>query len=278
MDRLSPLFSRFSPVASVFYAGNLCQMSRFDEADGVGHLHLLRAGELQLSGDNIDTRRVSVPSILFSPKPNAHSLAPLHAAGVDLVCATIDLGSGLRNPFVEALPALMVVPFDEAPTLADRIGWLFDEAADQQCGRSAALELLTEYVLILLLRHGMDTMNISGCILTGLADERLSRAITAIHEHPEQAWTLETLAAQANMSRARFAHNFRQAVGTTALDYLTDWRLSVARTLMRAGTPVSSVAIQVGYQNAAAFSRTFSRRTGQSPRDWLQQYRAAKTR
>lgn len=269
MDRLTPLFNRFSPAARVFYAGNLCQITRFDEADGAGHLHLLRAGELLVSGKCIDEQRISKPSVVFSPKPHPHTLTPVHAAGVDLVCATIDLGSGLHNPFIEALPPLLVVPVSDAPALADRIEWLFEEAGGNHCGRGAVLDLLTEYVLILLLRHGMDMMNISGCILGGLADDRLARAITAIHERPEYPWTLEALAEIATMSRARFAHNFRVAVGATPLDYLTDWRLSVARTLMKRGTPVANVATQVGYQSPTAFSRAFSRRTGQTPRDWL---------
>ena len=245
------------------------------DTEGFGHLHLLRSGELLISDGTDGPRRITEPSVIFSPRPQAHSLAPVHAAGVDLVCATVDLGSGVRNPFIDALPALIVVPIVEAPLLAERIEWLFDEAASQQCGREAALNALTEYVLILLLRHGMDSMNISGCILAGLADERLSRAISAIHEHPEQPWTLESLAGIATMSRARFAHNFREAVGTTPLDYLTDWRLSVARTLLRTGAPIAAVAAQVGYQNHTAFSRTFSRRTGKTPREWLLDDRAS---
>lgn len=269
MDRLSPLFSRFAPSARVFYAGTLCQVSQFDGEDGTGHLHLLRAGKLQISGKEIKDQLISEPSIIFSPKPQAHKLAPIHAAGADLVCASIDLGSGLHNPFVRALPALLIIPFADAPDLVTRINWLFEEANSDACGRNAALELLTEYVLILLLRHGMDRVDSSGCILTGLGDDRLARAITAIHEHPEKNWTLESLAQLATMSRARFAHNFRESVGVTPLDYLTDWRMSVARTLMRNGESIASVARQVGYQNSTAFSRAFNRKAGQSPRDWL---------
>ena len=195
MDRLSSLFSRFAPRARVFYAGKLCQVSQFDEKEGVGHLHLLRAGELRVSGHPARERLISEPSVIFSPKPQTHRLTPVHAAGVDLICASIDLGSGLQNPFVQALPSLLVIPFAESPALVTRIEWLFEEADSKACGHSAVLELLTEYVLILLLRHGMDTAQTSGCILTGLGDERLSRAITAIHEKPEQPWTLESLAA-----------------------------------------------------------------------------------
>lgn len=247
----------------------MCQVSQFDGADGLGHLHLLRAGQLRISGKNIKERLITEPSVIFSPQPQAHRLSPIHADGAELVCASIDLGSGLHNPFVQALPSLLVTPFAESPDLVTRINWLFEEANSDACGRGAALELLTEYVLILLLRHGMEHSDSSSCILTGLGDERLARAITAIHEQPDKNWTLETLAQMATMSRARFAHNFRESVGVTPLDYLTDWRMSVARTLMRNGESVASVARQVGYKNSTAFSRAFSRKAGQSPRDWL---------
>lgn len=269
MDRLSSLFSRFAPRARVFYAGKLCQISQFDEVEGVGHLHLLRAGELGVSGNTSGERIISTPSVIFSPKPQTHRLTPIHAAGVDLVCASIDLGSGLHNPFVQALPSLLVIPIADAPELVTRIEWLFGEADANACGRDAVLELLTEYILILLLRHGMDDAQTSGCILTGLGDERLSRAITAIHEFPEKTWTLESLAAIATMSRARFAHHFRESVGVTPMEYLVDWRLSIARTLLRSGEPINRVAANVGYQNPAAFTRAFSRRSGKTPREWL---------
>ena len=69
------------------------------------------------------------------------------------------------------------------------------------------------------------------------------------------------------MSRTRFAELFRGRIGQTPIGYLTVWRMTVARQLLAGGKPVKSVAPQVGYQSAAAFSRVFSRVTGQPPRN-----------
>jgi AraC-like DNA-binding protein len=44
--------------------------------------------------------------------------------------------------------------------------------------------------------------------------------------------------------------------------------MTVARQLLGKGTPVNSVAAQVGYGSAAAFSRVFRRMTGQPPREF----------
>ena len=91
-------------------------------------------------------------------------------------------------------------------------------------------------------------------LLAGLADKRLARAINAMHAEPGHAWTLESLAAAASMSRARFAVRFRETVGMTPMAYLGEWRLSVAQSLLRQGRGVQAVADRVGYASASALS------------------------
>jgi AraC-like DNA-binding protein len=87
-------------------------------------------------------------------------------------------------------------------------------------------------------------------------------------KHPETAWSLEQLAQRAGMSRARFAAHFRQVVGMTAFDYLTDWRLGVAQTMLRKGNSLKLIASAVGYTNATALARVFTQRMGVSPSEW----------
>ena len=84
---------------------------------------------------------------------------------------------------------------------------------------------------------------------------------------PKKSWTLDDLADIAGMSRTRFAEHFRTRIGQTPVEYLTVWRMTVASQLLAKGKPVKSVAAQVGYQSAAAFSRVFSRVTGKAPRN-----------
>jgi len=74
------------------------------------------------------------------------------------------------------------------------------------------------------------------------------------------------------MSRARFAVHFRETVGTTPVDYLTQWRMGVAQTLLKKGKPIGLVANEVGYSNASVFSRVFKSKIGQSPSAWLKLY------
>ena len=95
---------------------------------------------------------------------------------------------------------------------------------------------------------------------------RFRPATTAMHEQPRHSWTLDDLAEVAGMSRTRFATRFRACIGRTPIDYLTRWRMTIARDLLAAGKPVKTVADRVGYDSAAAFSRVFARVMGKPPR------------
>jgi transcriptional regulator GlxA family with amidase domain len=79
----------------------------------------------------------------------------------------------------------------------------------------------------------MNAHLVESGVLIGLCDVRLGKAIEGMHQHPETSWSLEQLAQRAGMSRARFAAYFRQVVGMTPFDYLTNWRLRIAQTMLR---------------------------------------------
>jgi AraC-like DNA-binding protein len=174
----------------------------------------------------------------------------------------------VRSPLATALPAFVIVPLSDMPQIAPTLQLLFHEAFAQALGRQAALDRLAEYFLIQMLRHVIEHGQVQQSIFAALADARLAHAVQAMHENPSHAWTLETLADVSGMSRARFAANFKTIVGTTPLDYLTDWRLSIAQNLIKQGKPLKSIAAQVGYQSAAAFSRVFAKRLGVTPAEW----------
>ena len=106
-----------------------------------------------------------------------------------------------------------------------------------------------------------------------LFDPQPARAMTAMHDAPQTAWSLAALAAKAGMSRARFAAAFKDAVGVTPGDYLADWRMNVSCTLVKQGRPVAVVADRVGYGSPNALARAFRVRMGCAPRDWLAQQR-----
>ena len=90
-----------------------------------------------------------------------------------------------------------------------------------------------------------------------------------MHDSPQHPWSLEELARLAGMSRARFALHFHQTVGVTPFEYLTDWRIGIAQTMLRKGESVKLIAPAVGYESSTALTRIFKRKLGLSPTEWL---------
>lgn len=215
-----------------------------------------------------DAIEIDEPAILPLPRNAPHAFEVDAVRGADLVCATIQIGGGLGSPVAAGLPDLIVIRLAEIATLAPTLDLLLDEAFAARDGRQVALDRLFEYVFVQLLRHITTRGTVTNGVLAGLSDPRLARAITAMHEAPARAWSLNDLADQTGMSRARFAAHFRSVTGTTAVDYLTRWQMTVAQNLMRRGKSIKSVATAVGYDSPAALSRTFAKVVGTSPRQW----------
>lgn len=272
MDRLSFLLQRFSLSAGVFYAGHLCGVHAFDRDPTQGHVHLIRRGPVRLTEVPESAQLIVEPTLVFMPRPDAHRLITDESEGADVVCANVLFGAGGRNPITDSLPGVVCVPLQDLPGAEALLSLLDEEAFTPRCGRQAALDRLCELLLIRLLRYCMDQGITQGGSLAGLSDAKLSKALLAVHERPEHDWTLETMAALAGMSRARFAHHFREVLGQTPADYLASWRVSVAQGMLRSGRPLKHVAMDVGYGSTSAFARVFERKVGQLPSAWMTQH------
>ena len=271
MDQLAPLLRQITLSAQSFFSGDLCQLVDFNDAERSGHVHILKSGAVAMAVRNGPPQVIDRPSVLFFPRPCPHTLVPVDER-CELLCAYIDLGIKVRSPLAMALPEVLVLPFDHMSPVKPTLELLFQEAFDDAFGRQAALDRLIEYFLIQMLRHVVVSGQLRGGIFAALADARLAQAVNAMHERPAHPWTLDELADVAGMSRARFAVNFREAVGLTPLDYLTDWRMSIAQNLLKLGRPIKSVASAVGYQSQAALARVFAKRIGHAPTEWLKQF------
>jgi AraC-like DNA-binding protein len=212
------------------------------------------------------------PTIFFYPQPLAHQFHNAPKDGADFTCASINFEGGASHPLVRALPPLIVVPLARVPGLAGLLDLLFQEADQVQCGHRLIVDRLFEVVLLQLLRWLLDHReegDVSIGLISGLANPKLARALTAMHDRPQQCWSLEALAERAGMSRSAFASQFKKVVGIAPAEYLTDWRMTLAKKQLRDGRAVKLIASDLGYANASALSRVFGQRTGMSPRQWL---------
>lgn len=269
MDPLSPIFTRFSLSARVFYSGALCGVVDFDHSKNMGFLHVLRRGRVRVVQPGEADSEVQGPALLFLRGPSRHRFEVDDSEGADLICAYIDFGASMGNPVLRGMPDLQVVPMERMAGVESTLALLFAEGFGEKPGREAAIDRLVEYFVVLLLRHAIAAGLVKGGVLAALAEPRLAKALLAMHEHPEQDWTVDQLALAAGMSRARFALLFRQTVGASPLDYLTDWRIGVVQSLLKRGKPLKMVAPAVGYTSAVALSRVFVKRIGMAPAQWL---------
>ena len=96
--------------------------------------------------------------------------------------------------------------------------------------------------------------------------DRVGRALAAIHREPEKDWSVALLAKEVGMSRSGFSARFTSLVGESAMRYLTEWRMQLARAqLLETSDSLSVLADRLGYQSEAAFSRAFKRVFGVPP-------------
>jgi len=187
-DRLNPLFNNLVLTARVFFTGAWCRVAAFDGKDSVGHLHLLRRGHISVKNRCADSIYVDQPSVLFYPRPCPHALLPDAGTEIDLVCASLEFGDRVGSPLSLALPEMVILPLDSIKTLAPSLELLFSEAFADQFGRQTALDRLTAYFVIQLIRHIISSGMMQTGMLAARADTRLAKAVYAMHACSEHAW------------------------------------------------------------------------------------------
>ncbi|HEY9097219.1 MAG TPA: AraC family transcriptional regulator [Hydrogenophaga sp.] len=276
LDRLSGLLDRFPVRAELSFTGALCGVQSFVPAPGTGYLHVLRRGSLKVTHPPRQgvppALHLAAPSLLFYPRAITHHFHNPPLEGSDFTCAQLRFDGGPAHPLVRTMPGVIVLPLQQVDGLQATLDLLFAETDQVRCGHRLLADRLFEVLLIQMLRWLLDHPQQAGIppgLVTGLSDPRLARAIVAMHDAPGDAWRVEQLAQVAGMSRTGFANQFRQMVGQTPADYLSQWRIGLAQAGLLQGASIKQLATELGYANASALSRAFLGKTGQAPRDWL---------
>jgi len=101
---------------------------------------------------------------------------------------------------------------------------------------------------------------------------RILKVLVYIEEHLDEEMTLEMMAEIAAISPFYFHRLFQVYMGVTATDYIKKLRLQKAEEKLRySDEAITKIALDVGYESPAAFSKVFNQVMGLSPR----QYRKA---
>jgi AraC-like DNA-binding protein len=199
------------------------------------------------------------------------------------------------SPLLDAVPALVCIRVRDgklileaaaadlrstiAFTIEHQAGWwaaaidhLVAEATQPGPGNRALMARLSELLFLEVLRWQLNLVaeGRRGW-LVGLNDPQVGRVLTLLHAAPARAWTVEELAHRAAISRAALAKRFVELVGETPMQYLTGWRMQLARRLLsESPLGLGEIASRVGYDSEAAFNRAFRRVVGIPPASWRQ--------
>jgi AraC-like DNA-binding protein len=191
-------------------------------------------------------------------------------AATTLVAGYFSTENGARNLLFDSLPPVLHVQGDAGTTvrwLEANLQFIASEMASGEPGFETIVSRLADILVVQAVRaHVAQTGG--GCKgwLRALIDPQIGRALSLIHEKPEDDWTVESLASKVGMSRSAFAARFAQLVEEPPLTYLTRWRMQKATRLLETSPAgVAEVARRVGYDAEAAFSKAFKRWIGVAP-------------
>jgi AraC-like DNA-binding protein len=260
-------------------------------------LAVLRGSAWVLSGGRAEQLATGTVALLRGPEPytvaDDPATAPQVAIGPGQVCtplgAAVMAGLGTRSwgndadgettlltgtytvpgavgeRLVRALPALVVVPPDEATGAVTAL--LATEMARDAPGQEAVLDRLLDVALVSALRAwaAQPGTGAPGWYLAH-GDPVVGPALRLVHDRPAEPWTVASMAATVGVSRATLARRFTDLVGEPPMSYLTGWRIALAADLLAdPALTVAGIARRVGYATPFALSTAFRRVTGTSP-------------
>jgi AraC-like DNA-binding protein len=263
--------------------------------------HVILQGSAWLLPEDRDPIPLGVGDVVFMPQGIAHAMADssttptiptdTHAhcrterhvvpVGPDradgsgavtvMLCGTYRLDRSRIHPLLRELPDIVHLParLGHHPSLRAAIDLLGGELQNPRYGTDAVIPALLDMLLLYILRAWTEDQpceESGGGWAAALQDPAVSAALFSIHRSPERQWTVESLGAEAGLSRAAFARRFTSLVGQPPLAYLTWWRLTTAARLLRE-TDISlhSAALRVGYTSEFAFANAFKRAFGLAP-------------
>jgi AraC family transcriptional activator of mtrCDE len=280
-----------------------------EEVAGVREIpyHVLLSGHAVLEDGNGRPERLVAGDVILFPAGSAHrihdgsgeaarpetrrpdaSLIVIENDGMgeraDFLCGRFLLGAVPDRLLRDHLPGRLVVHSAPPEQTADGdeparsvarsrltrlIELMNEEALDPGPGSEMLVNHLSAALFALTLRFATEGAQQPRGLLALARRPRLQPAISAMFERPGEAWTLDQLAALCNMSRPTFIRQFHDAIGRSAIDVLTEVRMTIAgRMLLRTAAPIADIGENVGYQSNAAFQRVFKRHIGVTPARW----------
>lgn len=196
----------------------------------------------------------------------------IHGGGgrpASILCGYFEFDRDSLHPLVAALPPFIHLRGTESADLAwlqTSLNFMIQEAMAAKPGAEAIVTRLAGVLFVQIVRAYIAQSSSPPAMLAALADRQIGTALALMHEEPARAWTLESLAHGAGMSRSALAARFHELVGDTPMKYLTMWRIQRARQLLgQTALSTAAIAERVGYQSEGAFSKAFKKAMNRGP-------------
>lgn len=225
--------------------------------------HELTVGPMRLLVITRETEHESAASVASAEEPYLGLSLSFRPERVARALLSLTEAGGPSTP--ETVPAF-VMPCDEP--IADALARML-RALDDPLDQKLLFPLAADEILFRLLRSDAAAAVRSG--VTQAADaSRILDSMQFIRDSHAEKLTIEALARQAAMSESHFAHRFRAVARVSPMRYLREVRLDRARALLfENGARAGEVAMEVGFESPAHFTREFKRRFGVTPSHYL---------
>lgn len=221
---------------------------------------------LQIAYDGQNASQVSHPSL------------PAHGADATMVCGFLACDLRPFNPIIAVLPRLLHLPGTGGNAwMAQFTQHAVAESHARRPGAEAMLARMSEMMFVDAVRRYADHLpSDSSGWLAGLLDRFVGRTLALMHEQPAHEWTIDELGQRVGLSRSALHERFVQLIGVPPMQYLAQWRMqAAARLLLETRATIAAIALDVGYDSEAAFTRAFKRLVGKPPATWRRERDAA---
>lgn len=89
-----------------------------------------------------------------------------------------------------------------------------------------------------------------------------------------QKITIGDIAAAVGFSESHFMRYFKETMGTSFVEYLRDYRLTIAsRLLTSSDSSILNIAAETGFENLSYFNRVFKEKYKMTPRQFRKESR-----
>lgn len=186
-----------------------------------------------------------------------------------LVCGHFEFEENPLHPLVSSLPSVLHITekyCNQVSWVKAMLDYINYETVSRDSGAASIIKRLSEIIFVQAMRVYIKENTQDSVFLAGMRDRHIRQSIEAIHADPARKWTVEQLAKTVGLSRTVYAERFKKLTGVTPLQYITLWRIEVAKELLKdQSMSVAQVAEAVGYVAEEHFQKTFKKWLGATP-------------